>query len=128
MDEVMDLINPDSDKYSVPYPMRLAILILFILLTATAGYGRKYSIKYIDTKTDASFRGMSVGRDDAVWISGSKGWVGRITDSGYRRFHKVPGYEDCDFRTVYAFDANHAVIANAGSPAYVLYTADGGYT
>lgn len=87
-----------------------------------------YSLKYIDTKTDASFRGMSVAQDGTVWVCGSKGWVGRITDSGYRRFHKVPGYDDCDFRTVYGFDANHAILANAGSPAYVIYTADGGYT
>lgn len=108
--------------------MRHTILLLFILLIATASYGQMYSLKYIDIRTDASFRGMSVAQDDAVWVSGSKGWVGRITDSGNaRRFLRVPGYEDCDFRTVYAFDANHAIIANAGSPAYVMYTSDGGY-
>lgn len=115
--------------YSVPYPMRHTILLLFILLIATTSYGQKYSLKYIDTKTDASFRGMSVGRDDAVWISGSKGWVGRSTNKGNDwTFRQVAGYEACDFRTVYAFDAYHAIIANAGSPAYVLYTTDGGYT
>lgn len=109
--------------------MRHTILLLFILLIINTSYGQMYSLQYIDIKTDASFRGMSVAQDGAVWISGSKGWVGRITDSGnYRKFHRVPGYEDCDFRTVYAFDANHAIIANAGSPAYVLHTSDGGYT
>lgn len=109
--------------------MRHTILVLFSQLIATASYGQLYSLKYIDTRTDASFRGMSVAHDDAVWVCGSKGWVGRITDSGNaRRFLRVPGYENCDFRTVYAFDANHAIIANAGSPAYVLYTSDGGYT
>lgn len=109
--------------------MRHTTLLLFTLLITAASYGQKYSIKYIDTKTDASFRGMSVGRDDAVWISGSKGWVGRSTNGGHDwTFRQVPGYEDCDFRTLYAFDSNRAIIANAGSPAYVLYTNNGGAT
>lgn len=109
--------------------MRDTILLLFILLIATASYGQMYSLQYIDTRVNTSFRGMSVAQDGAVWISGSKGWVGRITDSGNRRrFLRVPGYEDCDFRTVYAFDADHAILANAGSPAYILHTSDGGYT
>lgn len=109
--------------------MRYTILFLFILLRATTSYGQMYSLKYIDTRVDASFRGMSVAQDGTVWVCGSKGWVCRVTDNGNAyRYHKVPDYEDCDFRTVYAFDANHAILANAGSPAYVLYTADGGYT
>jgi photosystem II stability/assembly factor-like uncharacterized protein len=40
----------------------------------------------------------------------------------------VKGYEKCDFRSVYAFNGMTAVIANAGSPAYVLRTIDGGIT
>ncbi|MCD6064635.1 MAG: oxidoreductase, partial [Flavipsychrobacter sp.] len=31
-----------------------------------------------------------------------------------------------DFRSLYAFDSDNAIIANAGSPAYILRTGDGG--
>lgn len=39
---------------------------------------------------------------------------------------QVKGYEKCDFRSLFAFDAQTAVIANAGAPAYILYTKNGG--
>lgn len=38
------------------------------------------------------------------------------------------GYEQLDFRDIQAFDALKAVVVNAGSPAYVLLTLDGGKT
>ncbi len=109
--------------------MRRSIFLLFIQLISTDSQGQLYSLQYIDTKVDASFRGLSVADENAVWVSGSKGWVGHSTNGGDDwTFRQVPGYEDCDFRTLYAFDSNHAVIANAGSPAYILHTADGGAT
>jgi photosystem II stability/assembly factor-like uncharacterized protein len=86
-----------------------------------------YSLQYVDTRTDASFRGLSVADENAIWVSGSKGWVGRTANGGASwSFKQVPGYEKCDFRTLYAFDSNNAIIANAGSPAYILRTSDGG--
>ncbi len=107
--------------------MRCFILLLFVLFVSAACYGQMYSLEYVDTKTDASFRGLSVADEHAIWVSGSKGWVGRSVDGGKRwRFSQVPGYESCDFRTLYAMDSNNAIIANAGSPAYVLRTGDGG--
>jgi len=109
--------------------MRCAILILFILFVSFATYGQQYTLQYVDTKTDASFRALSAADDSAVWVSGSKGWVGRSVNNGNDwTFKQVPGYEHCDFRSLYAFDADNAVIANAGSPAYILHTADGGVT
>ncbi|HYD20032.1 MAG TPA: YCF48-related protein [Flavipsychrobacter sp.] len=105
---------------------RIFIILLFISIPAS---GQKYSLEYKDIKTDASFRGLSVADEQAVWVSGSKGWVGRSADGGENwTFRKVAGYEQCDFRSLYAFDSNTAVIANAGSPAYVLRTEDGGRT
>lgn len=109
--------------------MRFPTFILIVLLISTAGYGQQYALQYVDTKTDASFRGLSVANEHTIWVSGSKGWVGRSVDNGKDwTFQRVPGYEDCDFRTLYAFDANNAIIANAGSPAYILHTANGGAT
>ncbi|MCB9045158.1 MAG: oxidoreductase [Chitinophagales bacterium] len=109
--------------------MRCSVLMFILLFLSPSIYGQKYTLRYVDTKTDASFRGLSVAGDNSVWVSGSKGWIGRSIDGGNNwSFQQVPGYEHCDFRTLYAFNANNAVIANAGSPAYILHTADGGTT
>ena len=80
-----------------------------------------------DTKTNASFRGLSVVNDTTAWVSGSKGWIGTSTDGGNNwAMQQVKGFEQCDFRSLYAFDRQTAVIANAGSPAYIMRTTDGG--
>lgn len=106
--------------------MRSYSLIVLLLLSLAAA-AQKHTLQYIDTKTNASFRGMSVGKGNAVWVSGSKGWVGHSASGGTNwQFGQVPGYEQCDFRTIYAFDSATAIIANAGSPAYILRTEDGG--
>lgn len=81
----------------------------------------------VPPQTSASFRGLSVVDDSVAWVSGSKGTVGHSTDGGHTWvYRQVNGYETCDFRSVYAFGADTAIIANAGSPAYILLTQDGG--
>lgn len=113
----------------VNYTMRTLIIFILLLLTLATSYGQEYSLQYIKTGTDASIRGLSVADETAVWVSGSKGWIGRSADGGQHwAFRQVPGYEQCDFRSLYAFDASNAIIANAGSPSYVLRTSDGGET
>lgn len=108
--------------------LRSTLLSLLLLLSAMA-YGQPYTLQYIDTKTNASFRGLCVADQHAVWVSGSKGWVGRSANGGKDwTFKQAPGYETLDFRTLYAFDSNTAIIANAGSPAYILRTTNGGAT
>lgn len=107
--------------------MHRTAILFFLLFISIASYGQQYSFQFIDTKTSASFRALSVADENAVWVSGSKGWVGRSINGGKDwTFKQVPGYENCDFRSLYAFDADNAVIANAGSPAYILRTNDGG--
>jgi photosystem II stability/assembly factor-like uncharacterized protein len=79
--------------------------------------------------TLASFRGLSVVDDSVAWVSGSLGTVGRTVSGGRKwQFSTVPGMEKADFRTLYAFDSLHARIGNAGSPAVLLSTEDGGKT
>ena len=41
-------------------------------------------------------------------------------------FNQVKEFEKSDFRSLYAFDEKKAIIANAGSPANILITEDGG--
>jgi photosystem II stability/assembly factor-like uncharacterized protein len=74
-----------------------------------------------------SFRGLSVVDDRVAWIGGTNGWVGVSRDGGKEwKMQQVRGHEEKDFRSIYAFDSLTAVIANAGSPAYILRTEDGG--
>jgi len=103
------------------------IIFLFLLFTHAA-FSQQLQWKSIDTKADGSFRGLSVVDDKIAWVSGSKGWVGHTTNGTDFTFKQVPGFEKFDFRSLYAFDANTAVIANAGSPAHILRTTDGGTT
>ncbi len=103
--------------------------ILCLILLVTTSSAHNMQLQLIDSKTNASFRGLSVINDSDAWVSGSKGWVGTTINGGKDwRFRQVKGYEQCDFRSIYAFNAKNAVIANAGAPAYILYTSDSGYT
>jgi len=72
-------------------------------------------------------RGLSVVSDEVAWVSGSNGYIGKTTDGGKSWTWTQPkGYEKLDFRDIEAFDAQEALIVNAGSPAYILLTQDGG--
>lgn len=76
---------------------------------------------------EASFRGMSSVGKNIIWVSGSNGKVGYSKDQGKNWNWVDPkGYETYDFRDIHAFSAKQAIIINAGSPAVVLRTSDGG--
>jgi photosystem II stability/assembly factor-like uncharacterized protein len=73
------------------------------------------------------FRGLSVVNENVLWMSGQKGLVGNSYDGGKKwKWNRVKGFEKSDFRSIYAFDKKNAVIANAGFPATILFTTDGG--
>jgi photosystem II stability/assembly factor-like uncharacterized protein len=102
-------------------------LFLFVIFLAVKSIAQPLTIDLVPPQTDASFRGLSVVNDNNAWVSGSKGWVGHTNDGGRSwKFKQVPGFEKFDFRAIYAFDTNSVVIANAGAPANILLTNDGG--
>ena len=108
--------------------MRKLVFIALFSLSCSV-YAQEFKLHLIDSKTNASFRGLSVVDKDVAWVSGSSGWVGISTHAGNDwSFMQVPGYETSDFRSIYAINETTAIIANAGSPAYVLRTADSGKT
>lgn len=75
----------------------------------------------------SSFRGLQVVSDQIVWVSGSKGTVGRSTDGGaHWRWQQVTGYEKRDFRDIVAFDSLTAIIMAVAEPAVILRTQNGG--
>jgi photosystem II stability/assembly factor-like uncharacterized protein len=85
------------------------------------------SVQLLTSGTPASLRGLSVVTDQIVWVSGSKGTVGKSIDGGKTwAWMTVPGYEKRDFRDVEGFDKKTAVIMAVDTPADILKTTDGG--
>lgn len=77
--------------------------------------------------TSADFRGLSAASRTVAWASGSRGTYTRTTDGGATwRAGVVTGAETLDFRDVQAVDANTAYLLNAGAPARIYKTTDGG--
>ncbi len=104
-----------------------AFTLINLAITLTGNC--QFKIEPIGISIKSSFRGLSVVNNSVAWVSGSQGTIGRTSDGGNTwSFQPVAGFEKLDFRSIYAFDENTAVIANAGSPAYVLLTINGGKT
>src|SRR6185369_8047612 len=86
-------------------------------------------VEIITSGTSTSLRGLSVVNDNVVWVSGSKGTVGKTTNGGKTwKWITVKGFDSVDFRDIEAFDGVTAVIMSAGYPAYILKTNDAGDT
>jgi photosystem II stability/assembly factor-like uncharacterized protein len=66
--------------------------------------------------TTANLRGIHAVGDGVVWASGSSGTVLRSEDSGYmwQTCAMPPGAEKLDFRAIWAWDANNAVVMSSG--------------
>jgi photosystem II stability/assembly factor-like uncharacterized protein len=105
------------------------VAFLTLQLLSASAYSHSYKLVPSLSNIPSSIRGLSVVDDRVVWFSGSKGYVGRSTDGAKTwRVSQVKDFESVDFRSLYAFDSLHAIIANAGSPGNILKTTDGGRT
>lgn len=110
----------------------LLVLICFYLggtaLPAAAQKaGANYQISVIARTPVKSIRGLSVVTDHIIWASGTGGQVGKSTDGGaHWQWTVVPGCDSCDWRSLYAFDDRKAIVLNAGAPALIFLTEDGG--
>lgn len=85
-------------------------------------------ILLLDSGRNTSLRGLSIVNNKVAWVSGSNGWVAKTIDGNTFIWQQLKGYEKLDFRDIEAFSADEAMIINAGSPAYILKTKDGGQT
>ena len=102
-----------------------SVLILLSFL-ATA---QQPAVEILTSGTRTSLRGLCVVNDNIIWVSGSRGIVGKSSNAGRTwRWMNVPGYDSIEFRDIEAFDANNAIIMAVGEPAYILKTSDGGET
>jgi photosystem II stability/assembly factor-like uncharacterized protein len=104
--------------------MKFLFILLFIPFIATA---QQITLQPLNDSTNTSIRGLSVVDDQIAWVSGSNGQVGKTINGGKDWVWTKPlGFETLDFRDIKAFDDQKAVIVNAGSPAFILLTVDGG--
>ncbi|GGI23415.1 WD40/YVTN/BNR-like repeat-containing protein [Pedobacter mendelii] len=102
-------------------------LIWCLVLAPFFCTAQTYFLKPLNENTKTSIRGLSVVTDKIAWVSGSNGSVGRTIDGGKTWSWINPkGYEKLDFRDVEAFNEKEAIVVNAGAPAYILKTTDGG--
>lgn len=98
-----------------------------VLPAAAQKAGTHYQINVITHTPVKSIRGLSVVTDQIVWASGTGGQVGKSTDGGaHWQWTVVPGCDSCDWRSLYAFDDRKAIVLNAGAPALIFLTEDGG--
>jgi len=105
--------------------LRIAVLIL----CWNIGFSQTAALKLLTTNApaNASFRGMSIVTDNVIWVSGSKGNVGRSADAGKTwQWMVVKNFEKIDFRDIHAFDSMTAIIMAIDNPANILKTTDGG--
>jgi photosystem II stability/assembly factor-like uncharacterized protein len=111
--------------------MKTSLLLVLCLLICTdfAFAQKKYSLQLLYSHDSLSFRGLSVVSDAVLWVSGTKGTVGKSVDGGKSwTWLQVPGYASRDFRDIEAFDAQTAIIMAIAEPAHILKTSDGGKT
>lgn len=100
------------------------LLFIFNCLHLNA---QKPVVEVLTSGTKTSLRGLSVVSDKIIWVSGSKGTVGKSTDGGITwEWITVKGFEKTDFRDIEAFDNNTAIIMGVAEPAYILKTTNGG--
>ncbi len=66
--------------------------------------------------TTASLRGIHAAGGGVVWASGTNGTVLRTEDAGYmwQTCAMPPGAEKLDFRAIWAWDANTAIVLSSG--------------
>ena len=107
----------------------MRFVIAALALAAFIASAQKVTVKNVVEEIPTSIRGLSVVDDHVSWFSGSKGYIGRSVDGGVNwKMQQIKDFEKVDFRSLYAFDSLNAIIANAGSPASILKTSDGGKT
>ncbi|MGB4775319.1 MAG: YCF48-related protein [Daejeonella sp.] len=107
--------------------MRSLVLIIFIVFAFKAASSQ--SIIPLQSGTNSSIRGLAVLDNSVAWLCGSNGYTAHTMDGGKTwQWKQVPGYEKYDFRDIEIFSKENIIIVNAGSPALILQTLDGGLT
>ncbi|MEO7309541.1 MAG: oxidoreductase [Chitinophagaceae bacterium] len=108
---------------------QLSIVLLLQLGVAVSTLSAQKILFVDSSQTGISFRGLSVVNDKMVWVSGSKGTIGKSVDGGYSFVWIHPkGFEKRDFRDIEAFDENTAIAMAVDNPGLIIKTTDGGHS
>ncbi len=102
-------------------------VVLALLLSLTTGAQAQWRMQ--SSGTTASFRGIHAVDAETAWASGTNGTVLRTVDGGaHWQTCSVPrGAEKLDFRSVWAWDADHAMVMSSGpGDASRLYSSHDG--
>lgn len=101
--------------------------LLLLVTIAGAQHKQHPAVEILTTGNGTNIRGLSVVTDNVIWVSGSKGMVGKSTNGGKTwKWMVVKGFEKTEFRDIEAFDASTAVIMGIVEPCVILKTTDGG--
>jgi photosystem II stability/assembly factor-like uncharacterized protein len=94
--------------------MNRASIFRVLLLTASISSFAQWDLQ--DSHSTANFRGIYAVNDKVAWASGTEGTVLRTQEGGthWRKCTTPPGAEKLDFRGIWAWDANSAVVISAG--------------
>ena len=96
--------------------MKALTLILAITLAAHAQTPKSGPWEMQNSGTTASLRGIHAAGGGVAWASGTNGTVLRTEDSGYmwQSCAMPPGAEKLDFRGIWAWDADRAIVMSSG--------------
>jgi photosystem II stability/assembly factor-like uncharacterized protein len=94
--------------------MRPIALLLFTMACTAAAQTSPWQMEH--SGTTASLRGVHAVGGGVVWASGTGGTVLRSEDSGFewQTCAMPPGAEKLDFRAIWAWDANTAMVMSSG--------------
>lgn len=82
----------------------------------------------LNSPTNESLRGISVVDDTIAWFSGANGTILKTIDGGKKINFLVPPYkgDTVDFRDIFAFNNDSAVLINSGFPGVIYRTKNKG--
>ncbi len=95
-------------------PMRSVLSLLFLPVICLAQTGAPWQME--PSETTADLRGIHAVGGGVVWASGTGGTVLRSQDSGFewQQCATPPGAEKLDFRAIWAWDDETAVVMSSG--------------
>lgn len=100
-----------------------------LLLLPICSQAQIFELEMLSSTVPTNLRGLCPLDAQTVWVCGNNGHIGKTTNGGANWQWFTPNtYEKSDFRDVYAFDAQTAIVMASGTPAIILRTADGGLT
>ena len=91
--------------------------IVFALIFLQCGFSNSQSL-----------RGLSVLNDSLVWVSGSKGFIGKYDKDSFNPSVLSSEYQHKDFRDIHGFNEKVAIAMSVADSGVLLKTRDGGNT